>query len=191
MIKSKISLILTIIFSSVLLVSIIILAILQTNTKPNLPNPDTIKIYNNELAASKTYEKGSTEYNEILKLYNQMFEKTYLSQISDDQVLTGKLSEDLYSPLWSDNNKLDGLYLEFSYNNTKNFTIYRNGNSRRVDVKSLVLKLEKTNKTEATHIYYTIETPTDKKEAEKLEPCYPLLAEANTSELYTYVKTLL
>lgn len=191
MIKSKISLILTIIFSSILLASIVVLAILQTNTKPNLPNPDSIKIYNKELSASKTYSKGSTEYNEIVRLYNQMFEKTYLAQMSDDQVLTGKLREDLYSPAWSDNNKLDGLYIEFCYDTTKNFTIYRNENSRRVDIQSLFIKLSNVNNTQSTHVYYTVEKIADKNEAAKAEPCYPLIAEANTYELYTYVKTLL
>lgn len=191
MTKSKLSLIIAIAFSAILLVSVIVLAILQTNTKPNLPNPDTIKIYNKELSASKTYEKGSDEYKNILKLYNSMFEKTFLSQIADNQTLSGELSEDVNSAPWTDGIKQTGLFIEFAFNTTKKFIVYRDGNARRVDVKSIFIELTSENSVKQTHIYYTLEEKTGTNKTEKTEPCYPILAEANTSNLYTYAKSLL
>lgn len=191
MTKSKLSLIIAITFSAILLVSVVVLAILQTNTKPNLPNPDTIKIYNKELSASKTYEKGSDEYKHILKLYNAMFEKTFLSQIADNQTLSGKLSEDINKAPWSDGIKQTGLFIEFEFSTTKKFIIYRDGNARRVDVKSIFIELTGENSVKGTSIYYTLQAETGTDKNEKTEPCYPIIAEANTSNLHTYVKSLL
>ena len=72
--KYKIPLLLTIILSSILFVSIILFSILQTNTKPNLPNPDEIKIYKQSTSADATHKKGTDEYNKLIDLYNSMKE---------------------------------------------------------------------------------------------------------------------
>lgn len=195
MTKSKLSLILSLVFSSVLVVGIITFAILQTSTKPSLPNPDTIRIYNKTLSATKTISKGSNEYNEIMKLYNSMFEKTYLAQLADNEILKGNITEDLYKEEWSDNNKTTGLYLEFEYTNTKKFIIYRGENSRRVDVKKVIMQITGEDKINKTHIYYTVETSTssssDKNKTETKMPCHPLIVEANTYNMNKYLKSIL
>ena len=198
MTKSKLSLILSLTFSTILVVGIITFAILQTSTKPSLPNPDTIKIYNKSQSATKTITASNDEYAEILKIYNLMFEKTYLEQLADDNILEGTISEDLSAPLWEETNKVNGMYLEFEFSLAKKFIIYRNGSSRRVDIKKLIVPISKEDEVLKTYIYYTVEETTssnsstdkDKKEEPK-EPCYPLVVEANTYNMYTYLKSII
>ena len=118
-----------------------------------------------------------------------MFEKTYLDQISDNHVLSGKLSEDTSAVEWTDNNKLNGLYVEFNYNTTKRFVIYRNENSRQVNIKTLIFKINNDSGVNPISLYYTIEQSTDKNDKTPKEPCYPLIAEADTSDLNSYIKS--
>lgn len=192
MTKSKLSLILSIIFSTVLVVGIITFAILQTSSKPDLPSPDSIKIYNKSLTASKTVNKGSDEYNAIMDKYNLMFEKTYLNQLSDGAVLSGKITENVNKELWTENNKLNGMYLELTYETAKKFIIYRGDSSRRVDIKSLFIPISSTSDTLPLCVYYTVDNQSSSdKDKVQAEPCYPLTIEANTYEMYTYLKSII
>jgi len=191
--KFKLPLILAIVFTSILALSIIVLSILQTNTKPNLPNPDEIKIYKQSTTAAATYKKGTDDYNEIMNLYNSMFEKTYLDQLADNSILQNELTEDIYAPLWADANKETGLYIELIFSTPKKFIVYRNKNSRRVDVSSIVLKLSNENDSQPLYIYYTIKdanksNSNDKdKEVVETEPNYPIVTQANTYDLYKHL----
>lgn len=193
MAKSRLSLILSISFSIILVAGIIVFAILQTSTKPDLPNPDTIKVYNKSLTESKTISKGTEEYNEIMDRYSLMFEKTYLNQLSDGEVLSGKIVEDLNAEVWTDNNKLNGMYLEFTYTTTKKFIIYRGDSSRRVDIKSLIIPISSSDEVLKAYIYYTVDNSSNSSDKNKqpAEPCYPLVIEANTREMYSYLKSII
>lgn len=192
MIKHKISIILSISFLSLLLLSTIILSIFQTNTKPNLPNPDEINIYNKSISSTTSYKQGTEQYNEILKHYNAMFEKTYLSQLKDQEILNSTIKEDTIATPWNDVNFETGLYVEFKFEKAKKFIIYRNGNSRQVNISSLIFKVSNSNKSDLLYVYYKIptvksESNSNKEEPQILEPCYPLITQANTSNLYKYI----
>ena len=192
MTKHKIPLILSISLTAILFISIIVLSILQTNTKPNLPNPDEIKIYKQSTSADATYKKGTDEYNAIIEIYNAMFEKTYLQQISDNSIIPNKLYEDTFAPLWSDVNKETGLFVEFTYSSPKKFIIYRDNNSRRVDVSSIVFELSKENSSEQLYIYYTVkeeekDSNNKNETTEEAEPYYPIITQANTYDLYKHL----
>ena len=201
MIKHKIPLILSIAFSSILIISIIVLAILQTNTKPNLPNPDEIIIYKKSLTSKNSYKKGTDEYDEIIKLYNKAFEKTYLAQLSDDDILSGALYENLDAPLWNDNNKKSGIYIEFKFEEPKKYIINRDNSTRRVDITSIIFEIDKNDSTKPLNIYYETEDSEAAKEStstsnsnkvnkDELEPNYALTAFANTNDLYKYITTI-
>lgn len=190
MIKYRIPLILTIIFTSLLLVSVIVLSILQTSTRPDLPNPDSIKIYLNSTSANSTYNKGSDEYNQILDLYNQAFEKSFLNQLADNSILKGAIEENMSLPEWSDANAKTGVFIEFVFDSPKKYIIYRNGNSRRVDIKSIIFQVTKENEFKSVNIYYEIETESSSSASkEDSETNHPLLVEANTSKLYNFAIT--
>lgn len=186
--------ILTICFSSILLISILVLSILQTNTKINLPNPDSIKIYKKSTTTSKTYAKGSDEYNSIVELYNSMFEKTYLKQLSDDDIISGEIAEDLSAPLWVDANYETGVFVEFLFDSAKKVILFRDGNSRRVDVSSIMFQITKENKTSKLYVYYKLPSTSSDSSSKSesttpttTEPCYPLVTQANTHELYKFI----
>ena len=197
MTKYKLPLILAITFSAILILSVITLSILQTNTKPNLPNPDEIKIYKQSTSAQSTYKKGSAEYNEIINLYNTMFEKSYLNQLTDKKFLREEISEDQFAPLWSDINKETGLFIEFVFTTPKKYVVYRDNNSRRVDVSSIIFELSKEDSSENIYIYYTTQTEENKSNSDKdknsqetaAEPNYPLVTCANTYNLFKYIIT--
>ena len=188
MTKYKIPLFLTIILSSILFVSVITLSILQTNTKPNLPNPDEIKIYKYSTSADITYTKGTDDYNNFLKLYNSMFEKTYLQQLGDNDILSKNLHEDTFAPLWSDVNKETGVFIEFTYSTPKKFIIHRDNNSRRVDISSIIFEITKEDKSHQLYIYYTVkeESSSDDKNKNQRdpEPYYPIVTQANTYDMF-------
>ena len=154
MTKHKISIILSICFASITLLSLIVFSILQTNTGLNLPSPDTIKIYKLSTSASSTYSKGSSDYNKILSLYSNMFEKTYLAQLADQDILTGEIYEDPTKAEWIDANYETGVFVEFVYNDAKKLIIERDGNTRRVDITSIILQLTRNNSVEQVSVYY-------------------------------------
>ena len=191
MTKYKIPLFLTIILSSILFVSVITLSILQTNTKPNLPNPDEIKIYKHSTSADLTYKKGTDDYNTLMELYNSMFEKTYLQQLSDNDILSNDLHEDTFAPLWSDVNKETGVFIEFTYSTPKKFIIHRDNNSRRVDVSSIIFEITKEDSSHQLYIYYTVkeESSSNEKDTNKREPepYYPIVTQANTYDMFKHL----
>lgn len=193
MTKYKLPLILAITFTGILLVSIITLSILQTNTKPNLPNPDEIKIYKNSTSASDTYKKGTEDYNSIIQIYNSMFEKTYLAQINDRNILKNKISEDTFASPWVDANFETGVYVEFKFSTPKKYIIYRDGSSRRVDISSIIFNVSKDNKTNQLYIYYKLEEKKSSNNKNEVpttnELAYPLVTQANTYELYKFIVT--
>jgi len=188
--KYRIPLILTAVFASLLLVSVVVLSILQSSTRPDLPNPDSIKIYLNSTSADRTLEKGTTEYNELMDLYNSAFEKSYLEQLTDNDILEGKIDENTAAPVWQDANTKTGVFIEFIFDSPKKYIIYRNGNSRRVDMKSIIFQVTKENEFKTVDIYYEIETGgTNGSDAKDRETNYPLTVEANTSKLYNFAIT--
>ena len=193
MTKYKIPLLLTIILSSILFVSTILFSILQTNTKPNLPNPDEIKIYKQSTSADATHKKGTNEYNKLIDLYNSMFEKTYLQQLGDNEILSNNLHEDTFAPLWSDVNKETGVFVEFVYSSPKKFIIHRGNNSRRVDVSSIIFEISKEDSSKQLYIYYTVKeeesSSNDKKDETKRdpEPYYPIVTQANTYDMFKHL----
>lgn len=195
--RQKLIIAISITLSSLLIVSVILFSILQTNTKPNLPNPDTIDIYNQSLSSTKSYKSDSDEYKEIIKLYNKMFEKTYIKQIGDKDILKNTISEDTTSPTWTDNNKETGLYVEFTFNSAKKFIVYRNGSSRRVDLRTIIFRLNKEDKTQQLLIYFKTAADIDAENNKEnnntidLFVNYPLNTQANTHDLYNYILTLI
>ena len=188
MIKHKFALILAATFSSVLLISVVVLSILQSSTKPDLPNPDTVKIYLNSTSANKTYTKGTEEYNKIMKLYSDAFEKSFLNQIADNNILERNISENISASTWNDSNTRTGVYMELIFNETKNYIIYRNGNSRRVNINTIIFQLTKENEFKKVNVYYTVEKLPSGSSSDKTDEIinYPLLVEANTSKLYNF-----
>ena len=193
MIKHKIALILTAVFSGILLISVVVLSILQSSTKPNLPTPDSIKIYLNSSSAEKTFNKGTTEYNEIIKLYNDSFEKSFLEQLADNDVIERAISENTAAAPWSDSNTRTGVYYEFVFDSPKKYVIYRNGHSRRVDMKSIIFQVSKEDTFKTTNVFYQVEKPSGSSSSSsnnEKETNYPLLTEANTSKLYNYAISL-
>lgn len=121
-----------------------------------------------------------------------MFEKTYLAQLSDNSVLPENLAEDTFAPLWSDVNKETGLYLEFVYSTPKKFIVNRNSNTRRVDVSTIIFELSKSNSSQDIYVYYTVKTDdssssSSNKKEETTEPNYPIVAKANTYDLYKHL----
>lgn len=197
---NKIPLILAIAFSFILATSLITLAILQTNTKLNLPNPDEIKIYKSSLTASTTYKKGNDDYNTFMEIYNNAFEKTYLDQLTSNNIITGEISEDLSKPLFKDADKENGLFVEFVFSTPKKYIIKRNGSSRRVDITKTIFKLSKENASIPTYIYYETKASEEAKNTsssssssnskkEELEPNYALKTYANTYDLYKHIMT--
>ena len=195
--RQKLIIAISITLSSLLIVSVILFSILQTNTKPNLPNPDAIDIYNQSLSSTKSYKSDSDEYKEIIKLYNKMFEKTYIKQIGDKDILKNTISEDTTSPTWTDNNKETGLYVEFTFNSAKKFIVYRNGSSRRVDLRTIIFRLNKEDKTQQLLIYFKTAADIDAEYNKEnnntidLFVNYPLNTQANTHDLYNYILTLI
>lgn len=195
--RQKLIIAISITLSSLLIVSVILFSILQTNTKPNLPNPDAIDIYNQSLSSTKSYKSDSDEYKEIIKLYNKMFEKTYIKQIGDKDILKNTISEDTTSPTWTDNNKETGLYVEFTFNSAKKFIVYRNGSSRRVDLRTIIFRLNKEDKTQQLLIYFKTAADIDAENNKEnnntidLFVNYPLNTQANTHDLYNYILTLI
>lgn len=195
--RQKLIIAISITLSSLLIVSVILFSILQTNTKPNLPNPDAIDIYNQSVSSTKSYKSDSEEYKQIIKLYNKMFEKTYIKQIGDKEILKNTISEDTNSPTWTDNNKETGLYMEFSFNSAKKFIVYRNGSSRRVDLRTIIFRLNKEDKTQQLLIYFKTAADIDAENNKEnnntidLFVNYPLNTQANTHELYNYILTLI
>lgn len=195
--RQKLIIAISITLSSLLIVSVILFSILQTNTKPNLPNPDAIDIYNQSLSSTKSYKSDSDEYKKIIKLYNKMFEKTYIKQIGDKDILKNTISEDTTSPTWTDNNKETGLYVEFTFNSAKKFIVYRNGSSRRVDLRTIIFRLNKEDKTQQLLIYFKTAADIDAENNKEnnntidLFVNYPLNTQANTHDLYNYILTLI
>ena len=184
MIKYKFALILTAVFSSILLLSVVVLSILQTNTRPDLPSPDSIKIYLNSSSAEKTYSKGTADYNKLLDLYYDSFEKSFLAQLSDNEIIGDSISENTSAVLWSDSFIRTGVYMELIFDQSKKYIVYRNGNSRRVDITSIIFQLTKEDNFKPTNVYYKIEKESSNKDED--EKNYPLSVEANTSKLYNF-----
>ena len=196
MINSKLPLIMTISYIAILFVSIVTFSILQTSTKPDLPNPSTITVYSYSTKQKDSYEKGSEEYNEIMRLYNAMFEKTYLNQLSDREVLSGKILENTAAAPWTEYNKETGTYLKFTYDTPKKFIVYSGKNSKRVDIQTLYIQIDNTDSVKQIALYYDTKIDTtgnpgaSSTDAEENAPevgYTPLIAEANTHDLYQYV----
>ena len=188
MIKHKLALILTAVFSTILLVSVVVFSILQTSTKPDLPNPDSIKFYLNSTSANKTFNKGTAEYNEVLKLYSDAFEKSFLGQLADNNIIENSINENTSAPVWNDANTRTGVYMELVFNQPKKYIIYRNGSSRRVNVNTIIFQITKENEFKEVNIYYTFDKDVTAGSSDKKDELisYPLTVEANTSKLYNY-----
>ena len=187
MTKSKFWPILIITYSAIMLISIITFSFMQNNITLDLPEPDKIVVYNKSQVAVKTYTSGDEEYHEIIDAYNNMSQKTILQQILAGHMISNDVSEGTQKPLWNDNLKENGVWIEFCFNNPKKMIVSINGNTRRIDTKGVIFKLSSKDSFSNIAIYYREGNNFSQKDQFGQE-AYPLVLEANTSELYSIIK---
>lgn len=127
-----------------------------------------------------------------------MFEKTYLQQLSDNDIIDPTINEDTNAGVWKDANFETGIFVEFVFESSKKIVIYRDGSSRRVDITSIIFELTKSKENRQLYVYYKLpatktnnssSSSSSTSETANTEPCYPLVTQANTYELYKFIVT--
>ena len=190
MTKSKFWPIFILSYTIVMFASIITFSVMQNNISLDLPEPDKVVIYNGSQVATKTFVAGSEEYEQIVSAYNNMSQKTMLQQLVSGHIINNNVTEGTNRALWLDSNKESGIWIEFCFNNPKKMVVSIDGNTRRIDTKGIIFRASSKDTFSDISIYY--------REGDKFsqtdqfnEKAYPLVIEANTSELYTIVKGIL
>ena len=168
---------------------VIILSSWQVSYRLNLPNPDSIKIYKDGQIAVKTIDSQSEFYNEILNLYNNMTKETMLNQISSEKLMSLTITEKPENSQWNDNFKNAGMYLEFIFNEPKHTIIEVNKNTKRIDLTSIIFRIYNYDDLSTLTIYYRCNDEYSTKINGNSRK--PLTLEANTSQLYKYILTII
>lgn len=171
---------------SVMIVTISILGIMQTNYGLNLANPSHVNIYKNNTTVTSSYSANDEEYSKIIQLYNEMTEKTILRQLLEGRYLDKLPSEDLNQAAWYELKKVSGIYIEFVYDNPQKLIISRNGSTRRIDIKAIIFKAGKSYYYEDLLIYYRTSETYETQDSQK-ETVYPITVNANTNDLFNYL----
>lgn len=184
--KKKIVLLVGIVMVLAMITTILTLAFMQSNYGLKLANPTTINVYSNSTTATKTYTNQDKEYSEIIKLYNEMTEKTMLEQLFNREFLSHIPAEDTTEQAWYDPKKANGIYVEFIYSTPQKLIVSRDGDSRRLDIKALIFKVSSENNFQKTLIYYRTEDTYKTVDVDD-ETIYPLAIEANTRPLFRYI----
>ena len=168
------------------------LAALQTNTQlPISTNPETIKVYYKSQTEVLTYTNEESEYSEIIKLYNDSFKKSYLKQITTNQFLGDGVAEAVDQKPWDNQNKIKGLFVEFTYSTNQRLVINRNGNTRQVFISSIIFELTQEKEVHKIYLHYAEEGKYNNKKDSSDEDVYPLQTEGDTRELYIYLRGLI
>ena len=152
--KNKFWPILIIVFSSVMLISIIPLAFIQNNSSLDLPNPDSIIIYDKSQIPIESFSPNDEAYNEIISAYNNMSQKSLLQQLSSGHIISNNITEGTNKSLWLDSNKESGIWIEFAYNNPKKMVITINNNTRQIDTKGIIFQLSHKDQFSNCLIYF-------------------------------------
>ncbi len=190
--KNKIYLWLITSMTLIMSVSLIVFASLQTNSKlPINVDPEKINVYYRSQSETLTYTESDSEYVEILKMYNNAFKKSYLSQITTNQFLGEGIDEATSQSGWDDQDKIKGLYLEFKYENNQRLVITRDGNTRQVFISSIIFELTQEKEVHKIYIHYAQDGKYNNKEASDGVMVYPLTTEGDTKELYVYLRGLI
>lgn len=191
--KNKFFIALIISMTLIMTSSLIVLAVLQTNTQlPISTNPETIKVYYKSQTEVLTYTNEESEYSEIIKLYNDSFKKSYLKQITTNQFLGDGVAEAVDQKPWDNQNKIKGLFVEFTYSTNQRLVINRNGNTRQVFISSIIFELTQEKEVHKIYLHYAEEGKyNNKKESSDEEDVYPLQTEGDTRELYIYLRGLI
>lgn len=191
--KNKFFIALIISMTLIMTSSLIVLAALQTNTQlPISTNPETIKVYYKSQTEVLTYTNEESEYSEIIKLYNDSFKKSYLKQITTNQFLGDGVAEAVDQKPWDNQNKIKGLFVEFTYSTNQRLVINRNGNTRQVFISSIIFELTQEKEVHKIYLHYAEEGKyNNKKDSSDEEDVYPLQTEGDTRELYIYLRGLI
>ena len=190
--KNKFFIALIISMTLIMTSSLIVLAALQTNTQlPISTNPETIKVYYKSQTEVLTYTNEESEYSEIIKLYNDSFKKSYLKQITTNQFLGDGVAEAVDQKPWDNQNKIKGLFVEFTYSTNPRLVINRNGNTRQVFISSIIFELTQEKEVHKIYLHYAEEGKYNNKKDSSDEDVYPLQTEGDTRELYIYLRGLI
>ena len=139
------------------LTAIAVLVTLSTvvtkNYSFNFNDPTLIKIHTNNSSSINnglTFSNDSSEYKEILNLYNNSFKTKVISALFQGKLGEGVKVKEGYKSF----STLTGAYLEFFYNETQ--TLYVNGEKYEANIVSdesyYVIAIEVTNSTNLTEV---------------------------------------
>lgn len=171
---------------SAIIITIIVLASLQSNGGLSHDNPSKIKIYKSGIDASYTYTKDDARYSKIIEMYNDMTERSMLEQIVGGNFSNTLPQENINALAWSEYNKTSGIYVEFLFDREQKITVCRDEHTRSLKVMGLIFRINNDNSYKTINIYYKTTENYETKDADG-ETVYPLMVNANTSKLYKYL----
>lgn len=154
-----------------------------------------IRIYNSSQTVTKTITPTDDDFeifNEIVNLYNKSFTGSFYEQVKEGDYYVTKVEENIEAEEWNEYNKQNGLYLEFVYKTPARYIIYRDGNSRVVNISSIIMLVSGSKKIEPINIYYSIDDKyiNDSSKTGDSEIYYPLGVNGKTKKLYSYLKSI-
>lgn len=155
-----------------------------------------IRIYNSSQTVTKTITPTDDDFetfNEIVNLYNKSFTGSFYEQVKEGDYYLTKVEENIEAEEWNEYNKQNGLYLEFVYKVPARYIIYRDGNSRIVNISSIIMLVSGSKKIEPINIYYSIDDKyiNDSSKTGDAEIYYPLGVNGKTKKLYSYLKSII
>ncbi|MEG1581633.1 MAG: hypothetical protein RR334_00535 [Clostridia bacterium] len=179
-------------FISIIFVIFVTFLCVPINQKLNFEKPDSIFVYNKTLTGielSNDNQKSNYEkvYNEFLNMTNvSIFNRLRIT----NTVYYG-ISQDLSgsaSSAWNSSMKGTHTCIEFRYSKFNKVLVNLNGNTRLIETKTLIFRIE--GKNELLKVYYAINEDSENPQYVSDGKSYPLLITASTKEMLKIAKSL-
>lgn len=171
---------------SAMIVTIIVLASLQSNGGMIHANPTIINIYKSSIDASASYSESDTKYAKIVEMYKDMTERSMLEQIAGGSFANDIPIENTEALAWTEYNKTAGVYIEFIFEKVQKITVSRAGSTRRLNISGIIFRVNNDNSYSMLNIYYKTAENYATTDSDG-ETVYPIMVNANTSKLYKYL----
>lgn len=180
--------------TAIILVAIITTSIISvfTYTSDGLPagSPKSINVYYASTSET-TYEKGTENYNKILKGYTQMTRFSLFNQVASGFHINEKTNQDLSgNSSWSETNKLSSGWfsVEFIYDENQKVVVEVDGNTRVITFRSLIFLIDNSDERQDLKIYFsTLDTRVYNTSESK---AYPFIVQAKTADFYNTLQEI-
>lgn len=181
------------VISSLVVVFLVTMCFVKKNIYIKSNGPVTVMVFNQSTTAtvSNGYEKGTAEYNDVLKQLENVTNISLFNRLKNGTTLENRIVQDVEGKYtkWSTTLKSNNIVVDLTYDKEQDVVIYNGENTRVISYFCLAYVIPISNEFSDVLVYYSDTNDSTKKDTE-YAACKPLILKGMAKDFIKFVESL-